>query len=48
MDGAGPAARPEASEPRSIEEAAAPYGDELIFPFMGGFILALSMQRWDR
>lgn len=30
----------------SMSEAAAPYGHELIFLFMGGFILALSMQRW--
>jgi len=29
-----------------IREAAAPYGHELIFLFMGGFIVALSMQRW--
>ena len=29
-----------------MHEAAAPYGHELIFLFMGGFILALSMQRW--
>ena len=27
-------------------DAAAPYADKLIFLFMGGFILALSMQRW--
>jgi sodium-dependent dicarboxylate transporter 2/3/5 len=30
----------------SIKQAAAPYGHELIFLFMGGFILALSMRRW--
>jgi sodium-dependent dicarboxylate transporter 2/3/5 len=30
----------------SIKQACAPYGHELIFLFMGGFILALSMQRW--
>lgn len=30
----------------SIRAAAAPYGSDLIFLFMGGFILALSMQRW--
>jgi sodium-dependent dicarboxylate transporter 2/3/5 len=30
----------------SIRQAAAPYGHELIFLFMGGFIIALSMQRW--
>jgi sodium-dependent dicarboxylate transporter 2/3/5 len=30
----------------SIKEAAAPYGNELIFLFMGGFVLALAMQRW--
>lgn len=30
----------------SIEDAAAPYADDLIFLFMGGFMLALAMQRW--
>ncbi len=30
----------------SMKKAAAPYGHELIFLFMGGFILALAMQRW--
>jgi sodium-dependent dicarboxylate transporter 2/3/5 len=30
----------------SIQQAARPYGHELIYLFMGGFILALSMQRW--
>ncbi len=30
----------------TVKQAAAPYGHELIFLFMGGFILALSMQRW--
>ena len=30
----------------SGREAAAPYGHELIFLFMGGFLLALSMERW--
>lgn len=29
-----------------IGQAAAPYASDLIFLFMGGFILALSMQRW--
>jgi len=29
-----------------MRAAASPYGHELIFLFMGGFILALSMQRW--
>lgn len=29
-----------------IRQAASPYAHELIFLFMGGFILALSMQRW--
>jgi sodium-dependent dicarboxylate transporter 2/3/5 len=29
-----------------IRQAAAAYGHELIFLFMGGFIIALSMQRW--
>ena len=30
----------------TFKKAAASYGDEFIFLFMGGFILALSMQRW--
>ena len=30
----------------SMKAVAAPYGHELIFLFMGGFILALAMQRW--
>ena len=30
----------------SIKQTCVPYGNELIFLFMGGFILALSMQRW--
>ncbi len=30
----------------SIRAAAAPYAHELIFLFMGGFLLALSMERW--
>lgn len=30
----------------SISDTAAPYATDLIFLFMGGFILALSMQRW--
>jgi sodium-dependent dicarboxylate transporter 2/3/5 len=29
-----------------MKRAAAPYGHELIFLFMGGFILSLAMQRW--
>ncbi|MGH0038577.1 MAG: SLC13 family permease [Myxococcota bacterium] len=32
---------------RSLNEAASPYGHELIFLFMGGFIIALAMQRWS-
>jgi len=32
---------------RSIRDAASPYGHELIFLFMGGFIVALAMQRWS-
>ena len=31
---------------RTIRETASPYAHELIFLFMGGFLLALSMQRW--
>lgn len=30
-----------------MREAAAPYASELIFLFMGGFLIALSMQRWN-
>lgn len=30
----------------SVDEAAAPYANSLIFLFMGGFILGLGMQRW--
>ena len=30
----------------SMREAAAPYAHELIFLFMGGFMLALAMERW--
>ena len=30
----------------SMEDAAAPYANDLIFLFMGGFMLALAMQRW--
>lgn len=30
----------------SAREAAAPYANELIFLFLGGFLLSLSMQRW--
>ena len=30
----------------SMREAAAPYGHELIFLFLGGFIVALAMERW--
>jgi sodium-dependent dicarboxylate transporter 2/3/5 len=30
----------------SLSETASPYGHPLIFLFMGGFLLALSMQRW--
>lgn len=30
----------------SMKAAAAPYADDTIFLFMGGFLLALSMQRW--
>jgi len=29
-----------------VSEAAAPYAHKLIFMFMGGFIIALAMQRW--
>jgi len=29
-----------------VEQAAAPYGDDLIFLFMGGFMIGQAMQRW--
>lgn len=31
----------------SIDQAASPYANPLIFLFMGGFLIALAMQRWD-
>jgi solute carrier family 13 (sodium-dependent dicarboxylate transporter), member 2/3/5 len=31
---------------RTVEEATAPYAHPLIFLFLGGFLLALSMQKW--
>ncbi len=31
---------------RDIAEAAAPYGNPLIFLFLGGFLIALAVQRW--
>lgn len=31
---------------RGIGETAAPYGHELIFLFLGGFLVALAMERW--
>jgi sodium-dependent dicarboxylate transporter 2/3/5 len=30
-----------------VKEAAAPYADPIIFLFMGGFMLALAMERWN-
>ncbi len=30
----------------SVHDAAAPYAHELIYLFLGGFVIALSMQRW--
>lgn len=32
---------------RSIGEATAPYANHLVFLFMGGFILALAMEKWN-
>jgi solute carrier family 13 (sodium-dependent dicarboxylate transporter), member 2/3/5 len=32
---------------QSMEEVSAPYTDPVIFLFMGGFMLALAMQRWE-
>ena len=34
-------------EPISVDEIGASYGNNVIFLFMGGFMLALSMQRWN-
>ncbi|PSL08508.1 sodium-dependent dicarboxylate transporter 2/3/5 [Haloactinopolyspora alba] len=31
----------------TIEDVAAPYANDIIFLFMGGFMLALAMQRWN-
>jgi sodium-dependent dicarboxylate transporter 2/3/5 len=31
----------------SIDQVASPYANPLIFLFMGGFLIALAMQRWD-
>jgi sodium-dependent dicarboxylate transporter 2/3/5 len=31
----------------AVDEATAPYADPNIFLFMGGFMIALAMQRWD-
>jgi solute carrier family 13 (sodium-dependent dicarboxylate transporter), member 2/3/5 len=30
----------------SMREAAAPYGDEVVFLFLGGFLIQLTMERW--
>lgn len=30
-----------------IDTAAAPYADPMIFLFLGGFVIAIAMQRWD-
>ena len=30
-----------------IDAAAAPYADPMIFLFLGGFVIAIAMQRWD-
>ena len=32
---------------RTISEATSPYANPLIFLFMGGFILALAMEKWN-
>ncbi len=32
---------------QSIEDTAAPYAHPMIFLFMGGFLIAIAMQRWD-
>ncbi|NND70023.1 MAG: DASS family sodium-coupled anion symporter [Rhodothermales bacterium] len=31
----------------SLQDATSPYADPIIFLFMGGFLIALSMQKWD-
>lgn len=32
---------------RTIAETTVPYANPLVFLFMGGFVIALTMQRWD-
>ncbi|WP_017613011.1 SLC13 family permease [Nocardiopsis salina] len=34
-------------EDTSIDDVTAPYANEIIFLFMGGFVIALAMQRWN-
>lgn len=34
-------------QPSAIRQAAAPYAHELIFLFMGGFMMALAVERWN-
>jgi len=31
----------------NVKEATAPYGDRFVFLFLGGFMLALAMEKWD-
>lgn len=31
----------------SIEEAAAPYGNRFVFLFLGGFVIALALEKWN-
>jgi solute carrier family 13 (sodium-dependent dicarboxylate transporter), member 2/3/5 len=31
----------------SMEEASAPYGDKYVFLFLGGFLLALALEKWN-
>jgi sodium-dependent dicarboxylate transporter 2/3/5 len=32
---------------RSVSEATAPYADPIVFLFMGGFLIAIAMQKWN-
>src|SRR5690606_14250507 len=35
------------TSPVTVDQVGASYGNNIIFLFMGGFLLALAMQRWD-
>ncbi|MFN9800512.1 MAG: anion permease, partial [Bacteroidota bacterium] len=31
----------------SLEDSCAPYGDKYVFLFLGGFVLALALEKWN-